>query len=481
MTTHLRRFINMAGRSRRTAALPARLLSAVFLCLVPGSQAQTPHAPPHAQQQPGGSDPTAPDSAAQNARWQWTFTLRNRTGLRLDNPRVLQMSRTTFEAKGVYKISGDWRLTMEGRAHVDPVRRLGYPKNVWFDPRQFLIDGKIKKVGVSLGLQQVVWGQADGLRVLDVINPLDYREFILEDFLDSRRPLWMARADVPAGKGSVQFVFAPYFAPGRLPVGDDEFALGPSFGLGLISAATGATPNSTPLPFSVAPTARPARRLSSSQAGVRYSRSVGAWDLTANYFYGWEDVPTPYLRAPPSPPPSPPMPRLDFAPRHDRKEIFGGTAATNFGPVVFRMEAGWSTRKSVAVSETPPRSGFGQFGQFSGVVGVDYSPREWLWLSGQYFLQFTSAPERGLLFPRYGHLASFYARTNFFREKLRPELFVLTGLNEKQYLVRPRLTRSFGEGWSVGVGADFLGGRAIYPLGYFASRDRVVVELKWTK
>jgi hypothetical protein len=466
---------------RRAAALTA-LPAALFLCLVPGSRAQTPPAPPPAQEQPGGSDSSAPDSAAARpARWQWTFTFRNRTGLRLDEPRVLQMSRTTFEAKGVYKISDEWRLTMEGRAHVDPVRRLGYPKNVWLDPRQFLVDGKIKKVGVSLGLQQVVWGQADGLRVLDVINPLDYREFILEDFLDSRRPLWMARADVPAGKGSVQFVFVPYFAPGRLPVGGDEFALGPSFGLGLIGAA-GATPGNAPAPPpSVAPTTRPAYRLSSSQAGVRYSRSVGAWDVTANYFYGWEDVPTPYLATPQLPPPSPPPLRLDFAPRHDRKEVFGGTAATNFGPVVFRTEAGWNRRKSVAVNEVPPRSGFGQFGQFSGVVGVDYSPREWLWLSGQYFLQFTAAPARALLFPRSNHLASVYVRTNFFREKLRPELFVLAGLNGRQYLVRPRLTRSLGDEWSVGVGADFLGGRAIYPFGYFASRDRVVMELKWTK
>ena len=106
------------------------------------------------------------------------------------------MSRTFFDGKGVLKISNDWRLTLEARAHIDPVERLGYPKSVWVDPRQVLLDGKVKKVDVKLGLQQVVWGQADGLRVLDVINPLDYREFILEDFLDSRRPLWLARAVV---------------------------------------------------------------------------------------------------------------------------------------------------------------------------------------------------------------------------------------------------------------------------------------------
>ena len=143
------------------------------------------------------------------------------------------MSRTAVDGKATYKISDDWRLTLAARAHYDPVNRLGYPPRLWIDPREAILSGKVKKVDLKLGLQQVVWGQADGLRVLDVINPLDYREFILEDFLDSRRPLWMARADVPVEKGSVQLLWIPYFAPGRLPVEGNEFGLGPSFGLGL--------------------------------------------------------------------------------------------------------------------------------------------------------------------------------------------------------------------------------------------------------
>src|SRR5262245_17634746 len=258
---------------------------------------------------------TKPD---QPPRWQWSFSIRNRTGFRTEEPRVLQMSRTIFEAKAVYKINDNWRMTLEGRAHYDPVERLGYPKNVWLDPRQVLLDGKVKKVDLKLGLQQVVWGQADGLRVLDVINPLDYREFILEDFIDSRRPLWLARADAPVGAGSLQLIWVPYFAPGRLPAADNEFGLGESFWLGLIGAAASES-NLPQLPYRVERTERPAYQLKSSQFGARYSRSVGKWDLTANYFYGWEDTPTNYLGgvenaikvAPPA---------LIFKPRYDLKE-----------------------------------------------------------------------------------------------------------------------------------------------------------------
>jgi len=445
----------------------------LLLCLINVHHlAQTP-----AENQ-GNSSPQdmQPDKPS---RWQWSFSIRNRTGLRTNEPRVLQMSRTFVDAKGIFKISDNWRLTLEGRAHYDPVERLGYPKSVWIDPRQVLLDGKIKKVDLKLGLQQVVWGQADGLRVLDVINPLDTREFILEDFLDSRRPLWLARADTPIGKGSLQLLWVPYFAPARLPGAENEFGLGSSFGLGLINAAQSGS-GLPPFTTRVETTVRPAYQLKSSQAGARYSRSIGKWDVTANYFYGWEDTPTSYIRSIELPLGTQ-LPIVNFKPRFDRKEVFGGTAATNFGSVVLRMEAGWNRNKPAAVTDFPPRTGFEKFGQFSSVAGVDWSAKTWLWISGQYFLQSVNAPQSRLLFPRNSHLASLYFRTNFLRDTLRPEFFVLTGLNQQQFMIRPKLIKTLGDHWSIGIGADFLGGRQNNIFGYFDSRDRVVVELKWSK
>ncbi len=411
--------------------------------------------------------------------WNWSLAIRNRTGFKLNDPHQWQMSRTVVEGKVVYKISDDWRLTLEARAHYDPVKKLGYPPTLWLDPRQVRLDGKLKRVDVKLGLQQVVWGQADGLRVLDVINPLDYREFILEDFLDSRRPLWMARADVPVKKGSVQLLWIPYFAPGRAPVTGDEFGAGQSFGLGLLQSTLRDSPLAQ-LPLRVEANERPAYQLKSSQFGARYSRSLKSWDWTANYFYGWEDLPTNYLggfeqKTGPS------LQTLVIKPRYDRKEVFGVTGANNFGPVVLRLEAGWNRNRAVAVTDVPFRNGFAKAGQFSSVVGVDYSPREWLWVSGQYFLSFASLPQARLLLPRYSQLVSLYLRTNFLRETLKPELFVLTGLNQRQYLLRPRLVKTLGDHWSVGLGADFFGGRENNIFGYFNTRDRAVLEMKWQR
>jgi hypothetical protein len=467
---------------------------ASFLIIVLWASIRAQEANPLATPAPRLEEQSATEKRPSN--WLWSLTIRNRTGWRTSEPRTLQMSRTYIDGKGVYRIDGDWSLTLEGRAHYDPVRRLGYPARIWIDPRQVLLDGKLGRVDLKIGLQQVVWGQADGLRVLDTINPLDYREFILEDFLDSRRPLWMARGDVRLGGGSLQLLWVPYFAPGRIPVGNDQFSLA-GLATGVNAAESLLAPGvpresgeqGMPGPqILVSPTRRPGFRLSSSQAGARYSRTVGNWDLTANYFRGWEDLPTSYIGGiRQSSPPAPPsfFPTIVIDPGYARKEVIGGTAASGFGSYVLRFEAGVNRNKPIAVRSGISPTGFRDGTQFSGVAGLDYSARPWIWISGQYFLQSIvgiagiTDLQSGLQSPRTNHLASFYVRTNFRRETLRPELFILTGLNERQYLVRPRLTKTFGDHWSLGVGADFLGGRTRNVFGYFGGRDRVVIELKW--
>ena len=312
-----------------------------------------------------------------------------------------------------------------------------------------------------------------GVRVLDVINPLDYREFILEDFLDSRRPLWAARIDIPAAGGSLQLVWVPYFAPGRVPVGDDEFALGPSYGLGLIGAAVGDPALS--LPLKVAPTIRPPFNLSSSQAGARYRRSIGAWDVTANYFYGWEDIASNYLSGIDI---STPQPTLEFSPRYDRKEVFGITGTNNFGPVVLRMEAGWNINKPVASTRVP--SGIEKHGQFSSVVGLDYSPCRMGFSEWPILPPVCLCTTGGFCFSR----ATVISRLSMcgqasFAKNCDPSSLCSQGLNIRQYMVRPRVVRTFGDHWSVALGADFLGGEAITPFGYLTSRDRVTIEVKF--
>jgi hypothetical protein len=74
---------------------------------------------------------------------------------------------------------------------------LDYLKNPWF---------------LRLGKQQVVWGQADGIAILDRVNPVDLSEYWLPDLADIRIPLWMANINyAPKLNSNMQFLIIPDF------------------------------------------------------------------------------------------------------------------------------------------------------------------------------------------------------------------------------------------------------------------------------
>jgi len=76
------------------------------------------------------------------------------------------------------------------------------------DPlREAYIDTSYGDWLVRAGKQQVVWGTADGAKLLDMINPTDYTEMAQNQMEDSRIPVWMVNAekDLEDG-GNVQVI-----------------------------------------------------------------------------------------------------------------------------------------------------------------------------------------------------------------------------------------------------------------------------------
>jgi hypothetical protein len=68
--------------------------------------------------------------------------------------------------------------------------------------REFYFDVPAAGWDFRLGKQQVVWGTADGIKLLDVINPTDFRELNQNVFEDARIPVWMINAEKYFDDGS---------------------------------------------------------------------------------------------------------------------------------------------------------------------------------------------------------------------------------------------------------------------------------------
>ncbi len=90
--------------------------------------------------------------------------------------------------------------------------------------REFYFDTEAAGWSFRLGKQQVVWGTADGLKLLDIINPADFRELNQNVSEDSRIPVWMINAERDFDSGAnIQFIISeaqPNFIAGLDKDGD---------------------------------------------------------------------------------------------------------------------------------------------------------------------------------------------------------------------------------------------------------------------
>ncbi|MCU7914447.1 MAG: RNA polymerase-associated protein rapA [Candidatus Thiodiazotropha sp. (ex Gloverina cf. vestifex)] len=90
--------------------------------------------------------------------------------------------------------------------------------------RELYLDTNAWGWDFRLGKQQVVWGTADGIKLLDIINPTDFRELNQNAMEDSRIPIWMINAERNIGDNSnVQLIVSQVEEnkiPGLNPNGD---------------------------------------------------------------------------------------------------------------------------------------------------------------------------------------------------------------------------------------------------------------------
>ena len=75
--------------------------------------------------------------------------------------------------------------------------------------RELYVDTSAGDWDFRLGKQQVVWGTADGIKLLDIVNPTDFRELNQNGVEDARIPVWMINAERYIGeRGNIQLILS---------------------------------------------------------------------------------------------------------------------------------------------------------------------------------------------------------------------------------------------------------------------------------
>ena len=196
--------------------------------------------------------------------------------------------------------------------------------------RELFINLRNDWADLRMGKQWIIWGIIPGIRVVDELNPLDFRELILPDLLDYRIPLWSAKLDTYWGdSNNLQFVWIPDLRFNKPAPPGSEWEL-----------------------FQIIPgtTFPDAGQFKNSEIGIRYKRKIMGAEITLSYFNTWDDFPVLFRHAK--------IVQVDtgggqgagivspeFYPSYHRMQMYGGTFQKTIWGQIFNAEGVFVTGK----------------------------------------------------------------------------------------------------------------------------------------
>ena len=282
------------------------------------------------------------DFLAPKSPFEFSGYLKNETAYRIDEPRSFTKIRNLFYGNEVVTLASWSKFTVNGWAYHDLVydlfdydtisaryerdadQPLNFIENLPQEKdsdvaeiREIYLDFFSDFADLRIGKQFVVWGVLTGVRVIDEINPLDFRELIMPDLIDYRIPLWTVKLDIYNSWFNTQLLWIPELRFHKPAPPGSEWEL--------LQEVPG-----TKYPENFT--------LENSEYGAQIEFEILNTELTLNYFYTWDDFPVIFRDV-----------RLNssaeddvvFRPRFTRMEMFGGTFRRTVFGQIFKGEAAY--------------------------------------------------------------------------------------------------------------------------------------------
>ncbi len=366
-------------------------------------------------------------------------------------------------------------------------KKLKYPEKLqWL--RECYLDILTDRLDLRLGKQQVVWGTADGVRILDIVNPLDYREWTLKDYIDTRIPLWMLNAE---GKllmnGQLQLLLIPDYEPNYYPPSGAPFTLR-TVRLGAEAAAKVTTKTIDQ---------KPARDFEHTKIGLRWRNIIEghAFEYTLNCLHTYSFASSAYTAIT--------FPLTVWVTRRaEQIDVFGGTFSKTIteGILVPGLGKGWTLRGEFAFIKGDAFNygldesikGAVDVDQYNYVLGFDKSFFT-NWQFSFQFIQLITKPThefdkrlytllngatRGPL-DKVETILTLMLATDFLHERLKPQILLLYG-DDNDWRISPKVSYEISDQWLATAGLHIFEGKEQNLNGQFDKNDQIFFELKYT-
>jgi len=331
--------------------------------------------------------------------------------------------------------------------------------------RELYLQGEIGDTFLTLGKQQIVWGKSDGLKVLDIVNPQSFREFILDDFDSSRIPLWTVNIEHTIADWDLQFLWIPDQTYHALPKQNASYAL--------------TSPELVPVaPEGVAVNIEDARRpnhiILDSDVGLRAAMFWKGWDITFNYLYQYNNLAV--LRQNVSMLNGKPI--VTITPEYERTHVIGGTFSNAFSDWVVRGEVGYFTDHYFIAKNVQQNQGVVKSPELHYVLGLDWNAPWDILVSGQLIQSWVLNDADKTTRDKLDTTLTGLVRRNFMYDTLVAEVLLIANTNNGDGIIRPKISYEWQDNIKTWLGADIFYGDRQGVFGQFEQNDRVVIGLE---
>lgn len=310
-------------------------------------------------------------------------------------------------------------------------------------------------IDLRAGRQIIIWGVADALRLTDQISPMDYTEFLAQDYDDIRTPVNAFRLRLVRQAFNVELVCIPVSDFFTLPTDERN---------------PWAAHIDAPMPYTFDLDSRkPKTRLRNVEFGGRFSVNLSGIDFSFCGLHTWNKMPAFSYAVDPS------GASMTVVGHYRRLTMFGADVSFPIGRFVVRGELAANlneVQNAEFGSEVQGRN------VFNALLGVDwYAGNDWM-LSAQYAHKHVGGSIEGLSVLRNTGVATVRVSKELFRNTLALSSFAYIDVSHGGVFNRLSCKYDLNDQISLTAGYDYFHADA----GMFAMYSRnseVWVKLKY--
>lgn len=299
--------------------------------------------------------------------------------------------------------------------------------------REAYFDYAGKYLEVKAGRQIITWGVADGLRLTDLISPMDYTEFMANDYDDIRVPVNAINLKYPGESFSAELVFVPvpeYFV---MPSGEDN-------------------PWTMPVPAGVSMdlSGTPEKRLKNSEVGGRLRFFLENLDFSLTALRTFNKSPITVAGF------DPVAKSAVIKGVYEPMNVVGGDVSIPAGELVIRGEVAAYFGEPIALKNSMD---YWHRSSFNALIGIDwYAGDNWT-IMAQYMHKVIMDYQSVLGTEQNTSMITARISKELLNNTLKLSVYGMFDVDNVGFYVRPAADYLLNDQITISLGGDWLGGR----------------------